>query len=76
MARASGLQLLSENERNPLYTSTFGTGQLILDSLDKGNKAINLLIGGSATNDAGIGMANALGYDFSDENGEKLLPIG
>lgn len=45
-----------------MKTSTFGTGQLILDSLMRGNKVINLLIGGSATNDGGIGCASALGY--------------
>jgi glycerate kinase len=50
MARASGLQLLKKDEKNPLYTTTYGTGQLILDSISRGNTAINLLIGGSATN--------------------------
>ncbi len=49
---------------------------MILDSLKKGIKIINLLIGGSATNDAGIGVAHALGYDFIDENGISLSPIG
>lgn len=66
MAKASGLQLLSKEERNPLLTSTYGTGQLILDSLTKGHSAVNLLIGGSATNDGGIGAACALGYKFWD----------
>src|SRR5690606_6209368 len=61
MASASGLHLLSVNERNPLLTSTYGTGQLIIDALDRGVSKIILGIGGSATTDGGIGMASALG---------------
>ncbi|HRI79603.1 MAG TPA: glycerate kinase [Cyclobacteriaceae bacterium] len=76
MARASGLELLQKNERNPLYTSTFGTGQLILDALQHGVSQVVLGIGGSATNDAGMGMAEALGYSFYDKAGNKLKPIG
>ena len=76
MARASGLDLLSENERNPLKTTTYGTGQLILNSLKRGARKINLLIGGSATNDGGIGCAAALGYKFFDEANLELSPIG
>lgn len=70
MANASGLQLLKNHERNPLSTTTFGTGEMIRHALDRGVNHIYLLIGGSATNDGGIGMAKALGYDFevSDEN--------
>ena len=64
MAKASGLQLLSLQERNPMKTSTYGTGQLILESLKRGHKTVNLLIGGSATNEGGIGVADALGYTF------------
>lgn len=64
MAKASGLQLLALQERNPMKTSTYGTGQLILESLKRGHKTVNLLIGGSATNDGGIGVADALGYSF------------
>jgi glycerate 2-kinase len=64
MAKASGLQLLKEDERNPLETSTYGTGELIKHALDKGVKEIILGIGGSATNDAGVGMASALGFRF------------
>ncbi len=72
MAQASGLLLLPEERRNPLYTTTFGTGQMILDALDKGAKSINLFVGGSATNDCGLGMARALGFKFYDFNGNQL----
>ncbi|ACT96230.1 glycerate kinase [Dyadobacter fermentans] len=76
MAAASGLGLLKTEERNPLLTSTFGTGQLIVDALDKGVKTIILGIGGSATTDGGIGMAEALGFAFKDKDGHTLLPNG
>lgn len=76
MARASGIELLKQNERNCLITSTYGTGELIKDALDKGAKEIILTVGGSATNDAGIGMASALGYEFIDKNDCILEPIG
>lgn len=76
MAKASGLQLLKEEERNPLNNSTFGTGQLILDALNEGVTHITLGIGGSATNDAGIGLAHALGYRFLTRKKETLKPIG
>lgn len=76
MARCSGLQLLSKKEQNPLKTNTFGTGQLILHAAKQGAEIIVLTIGGSATNDAGIGMAAALGYLFLDETGNSVDPIG
>lgn len=76
MAKASGLQLLKEDERNPLYNSTMGTGQLILDAIKEGVTHITLGIGGSATNDAGIGLAHALGYRFLTREKEPLKPIG
>jgi len=76
MAAASGLNLLKTEERNPFRTSTFGTGQLIIDALDRGVKKIILGIGGSATTDGGIGMAEALGYAFKDATGHTLLPNG
>jgi len=76
MAKASGLQLLNASERNCMNTSSIGTGQLILDAIQKGCKHIILTIGGSATNDAGMGMAHALGYRFYDSAGEALIPIG
>jgi glycerate 2-kinase len=76
MAQAAGLQLLTLQERNPLKTSTFGVGEMINDAIQKGAKHIVLGIGGSATNDAGIGMAAALGWTFYDKKGRKLEPIG
>ena len=76
MARASGIELLAIEERNALITSTFGTGQLIMDALEKEAQEIILTVGGSATNDGGIGMAAALGYVFKDENGNELKPVG
>lgn len=76
MARASGIELLTQNERNCLLTNTFGTGELIKDALEKGANEIILTVGGSATNDGGIGMASALGFEFLDKNGATLEPIG
>ncbi|RTE53689.1 glycerate kinase [Arenibacter aquaticus] len=76
MAEASGLKLLKEAERNCMETSTFGTGELIADAIGRGAEEIILGIGGSATNDGGMGMAKALGYRFLDDNGEELKPIG
>jgi glycerate 2-kinase len=76
MARASGIELLKIEDRNVLKTSTFGTGQLILDALEKGAKEIILTVGGSATNDGGMGMAAALGYIFLDENGSEIKLVG
>ena len=76
MARTSGIELLKSNERNALITSTFGTGELILDALQKDAQEIILTVGGSATNDGGIGMAAALDYVFLDENHQELKPIG
>ncbi|MCU0470145.1 MAG: glycerate kinase [Arcicella sp.] len=76
MARASGIELLDVSERNCLQTSTLGTGELILDAIQKNAKKIILTVGGSATNDGGIGMATALGYSFLDENKKVLKPIG
>ncbi len=72
MAQASGIELLSMSERNPMQTSTFGTGELILHALQKGAKRIYLFVGGSATNDGGMGMACALGYEFLDEKNHPL----
>lgn len=76
MAAASGLNLLKPFEQNPLLTSTIGTGELILHAIEAGVKEIILGIGGSATTDAGIGMAYALGYEFFDENKEAIAPTG
>lgn len=76
MAEASGLTLLSETERNPLKTSTYGTGQLIANALARGCRKLLIGIGGSATNDAGIGMLNALGFRFLDADGNVLNGCG
>jgi len=72
MASSSGLLLVAEHERNPLRTNTYGFGQLILDAIDKGCKKIVLGLGGSATNDGGTGMAEALGVKFYNSNGELI----
>jgi glycerate 2-kinase len=76
IAQASGLQLLKKEERNCMETSTFGTGELILAAIKAGAREIIIGIGGSATCDAGTGMANALGYRFLDKNDKELKPIG
>lgn len=76
MSSASGLQLLKPSEYSAMNTSTYGTGEMILDALNKGAKKIYLFIGGSATNDAGVGMAAALGYKLLDSTGSELEPSG
>jgi glycerate kinase len=72
MAAASGLPLLKEQERNPMATTTFGTGQLIKAALDAGATRLIVGIGGSATNDGGAGMAQALGVKLLDEAGREV----
>lgn len=72
MAAASGLHLVPADKRNPLLTTTRGTGELIAAALDYGAKHIIIGIGGSATNDGGVGMAKALGIQFLDKNGEEI----
>lgn len=76
ISEASGLFLLKENERDPMLTSTYGTGEMILDAVQKGAKKIITGLGGSATNDAGTGAAYALGYRFLNKHGESLTPTG
>lgn len=76
MAKASGLQLLKRSEYNPLQTSSHGTGQLIKSAIEYGVENIIIGIGGSATNDCGIGMASALGYRFFDNDRKELKPVG
>ena len=76
LSEASGLTLIGEEKRNPLYTTTYGTGELVLDALNRGYRDITLAIGGSATNDGGIGAMQALGIKFLDESDKELLPIG
>ena len=76
MASASGLPMVPEHLRNPMNTTTYGTGELIKDALDRGYRNISIAIGGSATNDGGMGCARALGVRFLDENGEELEGFG
>ena len=76
MAQASGLHLLTSDERNPLLASTFGTGELIRNAIGQGVREVVLCIGGSATTDAGMGMAAALGYEFLDKKNTPLPAIG
>ena len=76
MAQAAGLQLLKNEERNPLKTTTYGVGLMIQDALNKGANRIIIGLGGSATTDAGAGMAAALGWQFLDKNGKLVSPIG
>lgn len=76
LAEASGLQRLAIAERNPLITSTYGTGQLLADARLRGVKRALLAIGGSATNDAGIGVAAALGWQFLNASGKAVQPVG
>ena len=76
MARSSGLALLSSEERNPLVTTTYGVGQLMNLALDTGFRNLIIGIGGSATNDGGAGMAQALGAKLLDANGDELTRGG
>lgn len=72
MAAASGITLVSERERNPLNTTTYGVGELIKDAISKGIRDFVIGIGGSATNDGGIGMLSALGFEFLDKDGNSV----
>ncbi len=72
MAAASGLPLVNEEERNPMVTTTYGTGQLIQAAMERGCRKILVGIGGSATNDGGVGMAQALGVSFKDKEGKEI----
>ena len=76
MACASGLPLVPEKERNPEKTTTFGTGELIRHVLDDGYRDISIAIGGSATNDGGMGCMRALGVKFLDKSGKELQGCG
>lgn len=76
MAKANGIELLSKEKRNPLITSTYGTGEMILAALDQSVEKIIIGIGGSVTNDGGAGMAQALGAHFLDKAGQELAVGG
>ena len=75
MARISGLALVSQNERNPYYTTSYGLGEIIKEALDLGYRKFIIGIGGSATNDGGAGMAQALGAKLTDKN-KKSIDLG
>lgn len=76
IAEACGLHLLAPNERNPMQATSFGVGELIIDALNEGATRLVIGLGGSATNDAGVGMLSALGIQFFDKNGQKLTQGG
>ena len=76
LAQASGLALVAAGTNDPLTATTYGTGELIADAIDHGARRIILAIGGSATNDAGVGALSALGAVFKDANGQPLPPGG
>lgn len=76
LAAAAGLEMLAPHERNPLSTTTLGVGQMLADALQRGARDVFLAIGGSATNDCGVGLASALGWRFLDDAGEPVRPIG
>ena len=75
MAAAAGITLVPDNKRNPLYTTTYGVGEILLDAMHKGCRHFIIGIGGSATNDGGVGMLQALGYDMLDADGNSV-PFG
>ena len=72
MASAAGITLISDSERNPLNTTTYGVGEIIKDAINRGVRRFIVGIGGSATNDGGVGMLNALGFEFLDSNGKQI----
>lgn len=72
MASAAGITLISKEERNPLLASTYGVGEMISDAMENGCRHFLIGIGGSATNDGGIGMLKALGYQFTDAEGKDV----
>ena len=73
MAAASGLTLLTDEERNPWLTSTYGTGEIIMDAVKRGCRDFLVGLGGSATNDAGMGMLQALGFRFYDIDDQEII---
>lgn len=74
MSAAAGITLIEKSELNPLYTTTFGVGEMIKDAIINGCRKFIIGIGGSATNDGGIGMLSALGFEFLNKNGKKISP--
>lgn len=72
MSQAAGITLVPEEKRNPLYTTTYGVGEMIIDAIQSGCRRFIVGIGGSATNDGGVGMLQALGYQFTNVLGEEI----
>lgn len=72
MSAAAGITQVPDEKRNPLHTTTYGVGELLVDAIRRGCRRFIVGIGGSATNDGGVGMLQALGYGFLDENGEQV----
>lgn len=72
ISQAAGLTLIPQNRRNPLYTTTYGVGEMIKDAINKGIRHFIIGIGGSATNDGGVGMLQALGFGFFDEDNNPV----
>ncbi|MBQ2898080.1 MAG: glycerate kinase [Clostridia bacterium] len=72
MSAAAGITLIDEKERNPMNTTTYGVGEMIMDAISRGCRKFVIGIGGSATNDGGIGMLQALGFEFLDKNGNQV----
>lgn len=75
MSAAAGITLINDSEKNPLNTTTYGVGEMITDAMNKGCRKFIIGIGGSATNDGGVGMLQALGFEFLDEN-ENQVSLG
>lgn len=75
MSGAAGITLVPDTKKNPLYTTTYGVGEVIRDAIEKGCRRFIVGIGGSATNDGGIGMLQALGYGFLNKDGQQV-PFG
>ena len=76
MSSAAGITLLRDDEKNPLYTTTYGVGEMIADAIDKGCRRFVIGIGGSGTNDGGMGMLQALGFEFFDDKGNLINTYG
>ncbi len=74
VAEAAGLTLIPKEKRDPLYTTTYGVGELILDAIEKGCREFLIGLGGSGTNDGGVGMLSALGWNFTDKEGKSIVP--
>lgn len=73
MASAAGLPLIPAEQRNPLYTTTYGVGEMIGDAIERGCRNFIIGLGGSATNDGGVGMLQALGFEFLDQEGDSII---